>query len=1061
MIYDMFIRRPRLAMVISILIVVVGAISIYSIPVSQYPTIAPPTVQVNATYIGADALTVEESVGQLVEGAVNGVDGMRYMKSSSSSDGTYSLTVYFDLTTDPDINAVNVQNRISTIESKLPQEVRDQGVNVTKKAGDLLQAISFYSPDETHDGLFISNYVTINIVDELKRIPGVGDASVFGAQDYSMRIWLDPVKLRALNLTAEDVISAVQSQNKQAAVGRIGAAPLAADQQLQLTVTAKGRLNTVEEFQNIVLRANPDGSVVHLRNVARVELSSASYDILAEYNQQPTAMVGIYLSPGANAVAVSEAVNERIAFLAERFPEDLTYISIFDTSLFVNEMISKVIHTLLEAFVLVTIVVYVFLGKFRATLIPLIAVPVSIIGAVAVAFMMGYTANTISLLALVLAIGIVVDDAIIVVENVERIMHEHPDLTPAQATSKAVSEIAAPVLATTLVLLSVFVPVAFLPGSSGVLFREFAVSISAAMVISTINALSLSPALCAILMKSEDLTGVMAKVSKKIDDVGHGYAGLIKRIAKMSLLSLPVVVGFALFGLLIVSNTPDGFVPDEDKGYAMVLVNLPPGASRNRTEAVMRKADDIIRKDPAVNSTTMVIGLDLLAGGGSSPNAGVFFVKLKDYEERPSRELSSFAFVYRTYGALAGIPEATFFPVNPAAIDGLGTVGGFEFIMEALEGQDPTVLAQISRSLIVAANEAPDIASFFTTFNANTPQLNVKLDRERAQVLGLNVASVYNALQATLGGYYINDFNLYGRTWTVRLQAEQKYRSGVEDIGSIFVRSDTGEMVELSSVVHTELSRGANTITRYNNYRAVAFNGNAAPGAGLGEALTAMDGVAAKALPKGYAYEWTGLALEQKEAAGQTALVLGLAFLFAYLFLVALYESWNTPIPVLLSVAPALAGALLSLWIFGLAFDLYAQIGMVILIALAGKNAILMNEFSLEKRIDGMGIYESAIEGARLRFRPVMMTSLAFSAGLVPLVIASGPGAGAMVAVGVPVLAGMLFSATIGIFLIPTLYVSFQWMREKAGWTIEEGRAARGSGGELAIDAKEDKPSEN
>ncbi|SDR21420.1 efflux RND transporter permease subunit [Pseudovibrio sp. Tun.PSC04-5.I4] len=1044
MIYDMFIRRPRLAMVISIIIVVLGAISIYSIPVSQYPTIAPPTVQVNAVYIGADALTMEESVAQLIEGAVNGVDGMRYMKSSSSSDGTYSLTVYFDLTTNPDINAVNVQNRVSTVESKLPQEVRDQGVNVTKKAGDLLQAMSFYSPNQTHDGLFISNYVTINIVDELKRISGVGDASVFGAQDYSMRIWIDPPKLRALNLTADDVIAAVQSQNKQAAVGRIGAAPVAADQQLQLTVTAKGRLNTVEEFQNILLRANPDGSVVRLRNVARVELSTASFDVMAEFNQQPTAMVGIYLSPGANAVAVSEAVNQRVAELSERFPEDLTYESVFDNSLFVNEMIKKVITTLLEAFVLVTIVVFVFLGRLRATLIPLIAVPVSIIGAVAVAYMLGFTANTISLLALVLAIGIVVDDAIIVVENVERVMHEEPDLTPAQATSKAVGEIAGPVLAITFVLLSVFVPVAFLPGSSGVLFREFAVTISAAMVLSAVNALTLAPALCAILMRSGNLTGVMAKVSGGIDGLGHGYANIIKKSAKMAAVSIPAVIAFGLISFWIVGNTPDGFVPDEDKGYAMVLVNLPPGASLNRTDKVMREAEVIIKNDPSVESTTMVMGLDLLSGGGSSPNAGVIFVKLKDYEDRTSADLTSFAFVYRTYGALAGIPEATFFPVNPAAIDGLGTVGGFEFIMESLEGQDPTVMAQVARSLTVAANGSPDLAAFFTSFNANTPQLDIKLDRDRAQVLGLNIASVYNALQATLGGYYINDFNLYGRTWSVRLQAEEEYRSGPEDINSIFVRSDTGEMVELSSVVTTELSRGANTITRYNNYRAVAFNGNAAPGVGLGQSLAAMDEVAVKALPKGYAYEWTGLALEQKEAAGQTAIVLGLAFLFAYLFLVALYESWNTPIPVLLSVAPALAGALGSLWLFNLSFDLYAQIGMVILIALAGKNAILMNEFSLEKRIEGMTIFESAVEGARLRFRPVMMTSLAFSAGLVPLVISTGPGAGAMVAVGIPVLAGMVVSFTVGIFLIPTLYISFQWMREKTGWTIEEGRAAKG-----------------
>ncbi len=1044
MIYDMFIRRPRLAMVVSIVIVVLGLISISVIPVSQYPSIAPPTVSVSAMFVGADAVTLEESVAQPIESAINGVDGMRYMQSASSADGSYSLTIYFNLGVDPDIAAVNVQNRLSKVESKLPQEVRSQGVSVTKKAGDMLKAYVFYSPGEKMDILDVSSYVNINVIDELKRIDGVGDAAVFGARDYSMRIWLDPDKLRAFNLTAMDVANAVSTQNKQAAVGRIGSAPQPSDQMLQLTVTAKGRLATSEEFGNIILRANLDGSIVRLKDVARVELASSSYDWSSLYNQQSSIMMAIYLTPGANAVAVSEAVDQRLEVLAARFPEELTYKPSFDTSLFVNEMITKVITTLLEAFVLVTVVVYLFLGRLRATIIPLVAVPVSIIGALAVAYVLGFSANTISLLALVLAIGIVVDDAIIVVENVERVMHENPELTPAQATSKAVGEIAGPVIAVTLVLLSVFVPVAFLPGSGGVLFREFAVSISAAMILSAVNALTLSPALCALFMKTGKTSGVMARVSQAIDRLGNGYANIIRKIGKFSVVSVPVIVAFALLSLFIVSNTPDGFVPDEDKGFAFVLVNLPAGASLNRTQEGLDKADAIISQDPAVASTTVIAGLDMLSGGGASSNAGAMFVELLPYAERKDPNLSSFAFVRRMYGALSALPDANYFPVNPPAIMGLGSVGGFEYILEALEGQNPAELAQLSRGLMMAANQNPKLASFFTGYDASTPQVSVDLDRDRAQVLGLNVADVYNTLQATLGGYYINDFNSFGRTWTVRMQAEKEYRSEIEDISDVKVRSDTGQMVDLSSIVDTQMVQGAANITRFNNYRTVKFNGNAAPGVGLGSALNAMEQVSDEVLPSGYAFEWTGIALEQKETAGQTGMMLGLAFLFAYLFLVALYESWNTPIPVLLSVMPSIAGALGSLWLFNLSFDLYAQIGLVILIALAGKNAILMNDFSLERRIQGSSLMDSAVEGARLRFRPVMMTSLAFAAGLVPLVRSGGAGAESMIAVGVPVLAGMVVSFSVGIFLIPTLYVVFQWLREKVGWTVEKGRKQKG-----------------
>lgn len=1032
MIYDVFIRRPRLAMVISVLIVLVGLIAMTAIPVSQYPAIAPPTVSVTANYPGADALTVEQSVAQPIESMVNGVDGMRYMKSTAGADGSYSLTVSFAVGSDPDINAVNVQNRAGLAESSLPEEVTRNGLSVVKVSTDLLQVFSFYSPEKTFDRLFISNYVNLNIVDEVKRVPGVGDVFVFGAADYAMRIWIDPQRLNSLNLTSADLISAIRRQNLQAAAGRVGAPPVSEDQRLQLTVTTKGRLSTVEEFGKIIVRAEPDGSFVRLRDVARIELGAESFDSVARYKNGASAAIGIYLSPGANAVSTADAVAERIRRLSERFPQGLEYSVMFDTAEFVSAMIETVIKTLLEAFALVAIVVFVFLGRIRPTLIPLIAVPVSIIGALAVMYAMGYSANTVSLLALVLAIGIVVDDAIIVVENVERVMEEEPHLSPADATRKAMSEIAGPVIAITMVLLSVFVPVAFLPGSAGVLFREFAVAISAAMVISAINALTLSPALCSLLLRPGHPIGPMRKVSNLIDRIGAGYAGIIKRLLRISSVSLVAVFGVVVASGWLFSHTPDGFVPDEDKGVIFVIASLPPGASINRTDEAVKKAEAIINADPAVDSVVSVLGRDLL-GGGNAPNAALMIAKLKPYAERTTPEFGVQALIGRLFGRLAAIPEGRFIPLNPPAIMGLGQVSGFEYVLEALEGQEPATLAAVMRGLIVAGNDRPEIAQMFSTFEADTPQVRLDVNREKAQTLGVEIADIFNALQTALGGFYVNDFNLFGRVWTVRLQAERDARASIDDIYTIEVRNRNGEMVPMSALATAELDVGPRLLVRYNNYRAAVVNGMAAPGVGQGESMDVMRALSDDTLPDGFAYEWTGLALEQTLSAGQTPIVLGLAFVFAFLFLVALYESWNVPIPVLLSVVVAVLGALVGIWMGGLSFDLYAQIGIVVLIALAAKNAILINAFSLEKRAEGLSLNDSAVTGARLRFRPVMMTSFAFIGGLTPLVLASGPGAGSMVAVGVPVFAGMVAASVFGIFLIPLLYKIFQGWREAVG----------------------------
>ncbi|MCC3303355.1 efflux RND transporter permease subunit [Sneathiella sp. HT1-7] len=1034
MIFDFFIRRPKFAMVISTVLVLAGILSMFVIPVSQYPDITPPTVQVTTTYSGASSRVVADSVAQPIESAVNGVDNMIYMSSGSNSDGSYALTVSFDVGTNPDLATVNTQTRVSQALSSLPDTVQQNGVTVQKRSNSILQIFGFYSDDTSLDQLFISNYLTINVLDQLKRLPGVGDAQILGASSYAMRIWIDnPTLMSNLKLTNQDIISAIQNQNIQAPAGRIGAPPISDEQSLQLTVNTKGRLSSVEEFENIILRAQDDGSIIRIKDVARVELGAQNAQQQLKLNGSPAAGVAIYLSPGANAVITANSIEEKIAELAERFPASMEYHKFVDSAEFVDDMIYKVVETLIEAFVLVAIVVFVFLGRFRATLIPLFAVPVAIIGAIAVIYAMGYTANIISLLALVLAIGIVVDDAIIVVENVERVMEEEPNLSPAKAAHKAMTEIAGSIIAITFVLLAVFIPIAVLPGSSGVLFRQFAIAISAAMVISAINALTLSPALCALFLRPGKPVVFMRPITSLINRIGDGYAGLIKKLVRVAALSIAAAIGIGLLTGYGITNTPAGFVPEEDKGYVMIVFQLPAGASFNRTVKVADRTVEALKGDPAVRMIGQVAGLDLLSNSNAS-NAGVVFLNLKPYSERKSPNLSATAVLQRALPKLAGIAEAAFIPLNPPAIDGLGNAGGFQYMLQALQGQKPSEMGAVLRNVLVEANQDSNIASAFSTFEANTPQVSLDIDRDKAKTLGVEISDVFNALQSQLGGYYVNDFNLFGRTWTVYVQGSEEFRAKIEDIYDIQVRNSSGEMVPISSFAEASLDSGPRQITRYNNYETAAVFGNPAPGAGIGVAMADMDKISTNELPSGYAYEWTGLALQQVEAAGKTPLVIGLAFVFAYLFLVALYESWSIPLAILSSVVVAVFGAIAGIRIAGLSFDLYAQIGIVVLIALAAKNAILINTFALEQRNIGKPLAESAADGARLRFRPVMMTSFAFIMGLVPLVIASGAGAGAMVALGVPVFSGMLAAATLGMLLIPMLYVAFQWMREKAGW---------------------------
>ncbi len=1014
-----FIDRPIFATVLSLFIVIAGLAAMGGLPVAQYPEIAPPVVTVRAIYPGASAQVLEQTVAAPLENQINGVEDMLYMSSTSTSNGVVEIQVTFQIGADVDKAALNVNNRVKQAETRLPEEVRRQGVTVEKGSSSFLQVIAFSSPDGRLDDLAISNYVTLNVLDRLKRVPGTTNVQIFGAKDYAMRIWLKPDRLTRLGLTTDDVARAIREQNAQFAPGKVGQPPVGDGQQLVYTITTQGRLADAEAFRRIVVRAEADGALVRLEDVAEVELGSKDYEFRGRVNGEPATLVGIFLQPGANALSVADEVNGIMAELATRFPQGLRQAVVFDTTNFVKVSIREVVKTLGEAMLLVFAVVFVFLQNWRATLIPSLAVPVSLIGTFAGLHLLGYSINTLTLFGMVLAIGIVVDDAIVVLENVERIMHEQGK-PPREAAIQAMGEVTGPVIAIVLVLTAVFVPIAFLGGLAGELYRQFAITIAIAVVLSGVVALTLTPALCALILKPEHknparvfqwFNAGFGWVTRRY---GQGVGWMLRHSALGLLLFLAMVAATAGLWKL----TPGSLVPDEDQGYYIVSVLLPDGATLDRTDAVVADVVEAIRSNPANAYAIAFTGFDFL-GGGFKNSAATIFVTQTHWDERP---VDTQSLVGELFMKTASIREALVLAFNPPPIFGLGNAGGFELYIQNRGEGGAGRLQEVSQQFLAKANQDPLLMNVATFWRAGTPQLYVDVDREKAKALGVSLDAAFTTLSATLGSYYVNDFNKYGRTWQVLMSAHPRYKTRPEDIGDLYVRSERGGMVPLSAFATVRFTAGPDTQDRFNNLPAVKIFGSGQPGVSSGQAIARVEQLMAETLPADFSYDWSGASFQEQNSQGSSGLALGLAAVMVFLILAAQYERWSLPLAVLLAMPFGTFGALVAVWLRDMTNDVYFQIGLVTLLGLAAKNAILIVEFATLRRQQGLAIQDAALEAARLRFRPILMTSLAFILGVAPLAFSTGAGAGARHSVGTGVMGGMLAATFLAIFFVPLFF---------------------------------------